>query len=328
MKAGKLPASLLRTHVLERLRARRPEVVVRAGVGEDAAVLDLGRDLVVIAADPITGADQGAGELAVDVACNDLAAMGAEPVGILVTALFPEATSIDAISRTMDEIEGAAARLNIEVIGGHTEITSLVNAPILMMAAVGRVPAKRLKTASGARPGDALILTKTAGLEGTAILATDFADRLHDVPAQLVEAGRAMMKHISSVRDGLIAARHDVSALHDVTEGGVLGAAWELAEAAGCGVQIIKSDVPVHEATEVICRHLDLDPLRLIASGCMLIATPDPESVIAALTQEGIVATRIGSMTEHVREVIDEEGKAVTLVGPIEDELWRFLQEA
>ena len=328
MEAGKLPPELLSRLVLSRVGPRRDEVVVRAGLGEDAAALDLGGDLVVLSSDPITGAKEGAAGLAVDVACNDIGAMGAEPVGVLVTALYPSGTEGDAIARVTDEIEAAAARLGVEVIGGHTEITSLVTAPILVLTAVGRVPREGLRRSATAAPGDALILTKSAGLEGTAILATDFAHLLGELPRALVEEGRGFAGALSSVRDGVVAARNGASALHDVTEGGVLGACLELAAASGCGVRVYRSRVPVHPATERICRHLGLDPLRLISSGAMLVAAPDPERVLEALREAGIAAAKIGEVVSGESVLVEPDGRETPLAGPVVDELWRFLAGA
>lgn len=325
MKAGKLPADLLQRAVLGRVRSRRSETVVGAQLGEDAAVLDLGGDLVVAASDPVTGAQEGAAGIAVHVAANDIGAMGAEPVGLLVSALFPPDTDEESIARTMGEVEAAAEQLGVEVIGGHTEVTSTVTAPILVVTAIGRVPRERLVRSSTCSPGDALILTKSAGLEGTAILATDHAARLAGLPPELIASARAMAHSLSAVKDGLIAAAAGASALHDVTEGGVLGASVELAAASGHGVRVVRKQVPVAEATAAICRRLGLDPLKLISSGAMLIASPTPERVLAALGKAGIPAAVIGSVISGPSCVVEESGEVTELSGPIEDELWRFL---
>jgi len=193
------------------------------------------------------------------------------------------------------------------------------------VTAIGRVPRERLVRSSTCSPGDALILTKSAGLEGTAILATDHAARLAGLPPELIASARAMAHSLSAVKDGLIAAAAGASALHDVTEGGVLGASVELAAASGHGVRVVRKQVPVAEATAAICRRLGLDPLKLISSGAMLIASPTPERVLAALGKAGIPAAVIGSVISGPSCVVEESGEVTELSGPIEDELWRFL---
>src|SRR5262245_23616327 len=202
--------------------------------------------------------------------------MGARPVGVLPTLLFPESTSEDDVERVVNDIHRAAVELGIEVLGGHTEVAPGLTAPIISMTAVGRARRDRLVTSGGARPGDTLILTKWAALEGTAILATDLAGRLQGkVAPDLIARAQGLTSRLSVVRDGTQAAELGATALHDPTEGGVLGALWELSEASGHGFEVDASAVPLLEETRQICAVFGADPLKLISSGAMLIACPD-----------------------------------------------------
>ena len=177
--------------MLGRLGAPRPETLVRAALGIDAAAIALDPDTAcVLTTDPITTAASGAGRLAVHVVCNDLAAMGAEPVGLLATLLFPEGVSAADIGRVTADIDAAARSLNVEVLGGHTEVAPGISAGLVIMTGVGTARRDRLLTAAGARPGDALVLTKAAALEGTHILASDLAARLASVPDRLLGGPR------------------------------------------------------------------------------------------------------------------------------------------
>lgn len=231
---GKLPPDLLRRLVLGQLGVSRPETLVGAALGVDAAAIELGGWACVLKVDPVTTASAGAGRLAVVVACNDLAAMAAEPLGLLPTLLFPVGVRPSTIDELTAEIDAAARDLNVEVLGGHTEISLGLAAPIVVMTAVGRARPDRLLTSAGARPGHTLVLTMAAALEGTSILAHDFADLLMGrVAASLLEEAREYRREVSVVPDGLAAAELGASAMHDPTEGGVLGALWEMAEASG-----------------------------------------------------------------------------------------------
>ena len=143
------------------------------------------------------------------------------------------------------------------------------------MTAVGRAPRDRLVTSGGARPGDTLILTKAAAMEGTAILATDLAAHLQGrVAPELLARAQGLTARLSVVRDGVQAAELGATALHDPTEGGILGALWEMAEASGYGFEVDASAVPILEETRQICAVFGADPLKLISSGAMLIACP------------------------------------------------------
>src|SRR5438552_1070306 len=240
LQTGKLPPDLLRDLVLGRLGTRRPETLVRAALGVDAAAVAVDADWAcVLPTDPITTAAAGAGRLAVHVVCNDLAAMGAEPVGVLATLLFPDGVTASAIAELTREIDVTARALNVEVLGGHTEVAPAVNTPLVVMTGIGRARRDRLLTAAGARPGNALVLTKAAGLEGSHILANDFRTELVGrVSDASLEAARGYASELSVVPEARMALDLGATAMHDPTEGGIVGATWEMAEASGCGFRV------------------------------------------------------------------------------------------
>src|SRR5215471_5377455 len=165
MRPGKLTPEELATYVFPRRGTSRRDVLVRAGVGRDVAAIDFGAEAAILSTDPITGAGRDAGWLAVHVGCNDVATAGAEPVGILVTLLLAPASAADDARRLMDDAHRAAEELGVEIVGGHSEVTADLSRSIVVVTALGRVSRDRIITAAGARPGDALLLTKAAGLE-------------------------------------------------------------------------------------------------------------------------------------------------------------------
>jgi hydrogenase maturation factor len=327
LRTGKLPPDLLRALVLGRLGARRPETLVRAALGIDAAVIALDADWAcVLTSDPITTATAGAGRLAVHVVCNDLAAMGAEPVGVLATLLFPAGIAASVISELTAEIDATARGLNVEVLGGHTEVAPGLAAPLVVMSGIGKVRRDRIVTAAGARPGDALVLTKAAGLEGTHVLASDLPKRLGAVPRALLDEARRYGEELSVVPEARQAVELGATAMHDPTEGGIVGALWEVAEASGCGFRVSASAIPVRQATRAICEVLGVDPLRLIASGALLIACHDADRMIVGLQESGITATKIGEMTEHNRILVHSDGHQEQITQLDRDELYRVLE--
>jgi hydrogenase expression/formation protein HypE len=327
MRPGKLGPAALSRHVYPHL-GRRADVLVHAGIGQDCAVLDFGPSVCVVTCDPITGAGEHVGRLAVHVACNDLAATGAEPVGLLVTLLLAEATAEDDLDRFMREAGPAARAMGVEIVGGHTEVTPGIDRTIVVVSAIGRAPQGGFISAGGGRPGDAVVLTKSAGVEGTAILAADLADRLAArVDQATLARARAFIDHISVVPEGRIAARTGATAMHDVTEGGVLAGVWELAEASACGVRLDADAVPVAPETQAICQALGADPLALIGSGAMVIAVRDPAPLQDALAHAGIPAAIIGVLLPSER-ILVRNGRTAALVPPDRDELWRLLEQA
>ena len=168
MKVGKLPGAVLQKYVLSTIDYLRDDVLVHAGLGEDCAVLDFGDEVCLVSSDPITGAGEGLGELAVHVACNDIAANGGTPVGVQIVLLAPPDTQEEQLRGIMTDIQRTAAELDVEVIGGHTEITSKVEDCIISVTAIGRAPKERFVTSRGARPGDDQSLPRVRGPEATA----------------------------------------------------------------------------------------------------------------------------------------------------------------
>jgi hydrogenase expression/formation protein HypE len=322
----------LRGLVLGRLGAPRPETLVPATLGVDAAAVAADGDWAwVLTSDPITTATAGAGRLGVHVVCNDLAAMGAEPVGLLATLLFPAGVSADSIGALTREIDVAARGLNVEVLGGHTEVAPGISAPLVVMSGVGKVRRDRIITAAGARPGHGLVLTKAAGLEGTHVLAADLADRLSrlGVSPEVLQAAAAYGEELSVVPEARIAAELGATAMHDPTEGGVIGALWEMAEASRCGFRVYAERIVVRAPTRRICEALGVDPLRLIASGALLIACGDGAAMVRALVAGGIGAAEIGAMTppDEGRVLLFDDGHQAEINQLGRDELYRVLEQ-
>ena len=321
MKIGKLTNEQLQALVIDKLKVGRREVVLGAGIGEDCAVLDFADNLCVISTDPITGASEDAGSLAVHISANDVSAAGGEPVAMLVTMLIPPSATMEQLERVTDALCTQAGRLNIDIVGGHTEITDAVNRIVLSTVVLGK--AKRVVRSKNIQPGDRLIMTKQAGMEGAMILCADFPEKVADILEQedrvLLEQ---MQGQISVVAEAKIGENLGASAMHDVTEGGILGASYELADAAGLGLRLDVQGISVHPVAQKVCAHLGLDPYRLISSGSLLIARPgDPAPLLQALEGAGIAAKVIGVFTQE-KSIIDENGAPIS--PPQQDELYKI----
>lgn len=325
LPTGKLVPSLLTEHVLGRKGRRRTEIVVPAAVGEDATVIDLGGDLCVAAVDPITGATVDSGWLAVHVSCNDVAAHGARPVAVLLTILLPEGSSRTDLINIMAGAEKAAQEVGVEIAGGHTEVTPGLTQPMVTATAIGRTPPQRIIRSSNLQIGDYIWMSKSAGLEGTAIIAAEMDSKLRArVDAGLLAAARRLSADLSIVPEALAAVDAGVTAMHDVTEGGVLGALWEMATAAQVGLEVFVDQIPIHPATNAICSVLHIDPLKLISSGVLLAAAPAEVDLTPVGGKPGVRFTKIARAVplEQGRWLLSEKGRQ-PLEPPQSDELWR-----
>ena len=322
MEVGKLNWDDLKQIIDSNKSVVRDDVRIRSGIGEDCSVINFGEYECVVSTDPITGANKNIGKLAVNINCNDIASCGVEPVGILVTILVPPTATLEDIKNIMSEIDEETKKLNVEILGGHTEVTEAVNRIVVSCTAIGKGKAKEAVATSGAKLGDDIVVTKLLCMEGTSIIVNDYLDRVRDVlTLSEIEIAKDYVNSISVVNEGRVAGAFGVNSMHDITEGGVLGALWEVAQASNLGFKVYNHKMPISDITFKICERLNIDPLKFISSGSMLITATSGKKLAAELISKGIPATVIGNITESRGIlVIDEIQKDV--LPPTRDELF------
>ncbi len=325
MKIGKLSNEELSRLVLSRLPGQADPVTSGPAVGLDCAVIRFGDGQVVLTTDPITGAANEIGRLAIHVSCNDIASCGIRPNALLMALIAPPQASPEDIQMIVDQAAFEANKLKVSIIGGHTEISDAVNRFVITTTALGFAPSGKIILASGGKPDDSIVMTKSAGLEGTAIFAADQSEQLATcLSSQELAFAKNLINQISVVEEGCCGGSFGVHAMHDATEGGILGACWELAQASGLGVSINADLIPIHSLTKKICACLKVDPLRLIASGSLIMATDRPEELVKELAKIHIDGTVIGKLTNNAACKLQTQGRIIDLCPPGPDELYKI----
>jgi hydrogenase expression/formation protein HypE len=330
---GKIPIDILKEVVFKNLGAARSEVLLGPAAGVDGAVLDFGSKNAIVSMDPITGAVERIGWEAININANDIATFGVEPAFFFSTIMLPEGADSKIIETISQQMHNAAKELGIAIVGGHCEVTLGIANPIVVGCIMGLTEKGKYVTAAGAKTGDKIILTKSAGIEGTAILASDRESQLAKTfnPA-LLESAKGFYNQISIVKDALTAYRTGgVHAMHDPTEGGILNGIHEMADAAGLGVRVFEEKITVEPETAKICRFFEIDPLQLISSGALLIAA-EPESakkIIDNLAEQHIYADVIGECNPNPakRILMHKDDSAEMLPRPVNDHLWIALSK-
>lgn len=299
---GKLPNDLLERFLAE-FQTPDPSLVVPPGVGHDTAAVAPGdADTLVLTSDPITFVTERIGHYAVLVNANDMATAGAVPRWLLTTLLFPPRTTAGEIHRVMSDLVGVCRDHGIVLCGGHTEITDAVTRPVVNGTIIGSVMRGHLIDKRRIRAGDRLLLTKAIAVEGTAIMAGEFAAELQrrGLPRAILQRAQALAQDIGILAEAAVCRDHPgVSGLHDVTEGGLATAVRELADAGGCGLRLFADRIPFFEETLQICSLMGIDPMGLIGSGSLLICCrPEAaETLCRKLAAAGIRVTDIGEVT-------------------------------
>ncbi|MEI6157169.1 MAG: AIR synthase family protein [Atribacterota bacterium] len=325
MKLGKICPEKLQRLVFPYQGKVRPEILYNASLGRDCGIADLGGDLLAATCDPITGTSSHLGFFAVNVVANDLICGGAEPVAILVSLILPPDTPDTHIEEIMKEIDEECQKLQISVLGGHTELSDAVNRTIIHCSGIGRAQKGNLPDVEKVRPGDSIVITKGAGIEGTAILAHSHQESLQKKYGDFfVTRSQDFLRFLSVVPEGKIALPFQPHCLHDATEGGLLGALWEVCEGQKLGFEIEESAIFIPPETRELCDFFGMDPLKLISSGTLIIFTDEPEPVMAHLTQAGIPSFQIGTIAREKDKIIKKpHGTRETITECPQDELWR-----
>ena len=311
---GKLQPDVLKNSVLQYHGAARPDLITGGGIGEDAALIRVPEGILVVASDPIVGAEEHSGSLLVHVNANDVACKGADPAWFVVTLIIPENDGLDAIKRIMREIHETCLKMNTAVVGGHTEFTNKYDFPVISGTMLG-ITNYELNI-SKIKLHDEILVTGHIGMEGMCILANDRADLLDKIFApDEINFIRSWSNNLSVVPAAKI-LREFSSYMHDPTEGGLNGALSEISTGANLGIELYDDAIPVSDLTRKAAKELNFEPMNLISSG-MLIAVMSHDKIKSAqdkLNTAGIKSSVIGKFSDKN-----------TISNDAHEELWKIL---
>ena len=356
MKSGKISVNVLKRSVLKHIRAKREEVVNGAGMGADCAVFTFADgDMTVscIQEAPVAVQEDSAflreaAEIAqeaggaessgksgnnfaerrtmaqlIQKCANNLAAKGAEPVAVLITLLLPENTEEPDIKKLMAEADGACQELHMQIAGGQTRVTTAVKVPCGVVTGIGKISKETHHRLRGAAPGQDVVISKWIGLEGTSLLARQYGELLSErLPVYFVEEAAGFDRLLSVVPEAATAVKSGVCAMHDVSEGGIFGALWELAEGAGVGLTIDLKKLPLRQETVEVCECCNVNPYELLSGGCLLMTCEDGSALVSALRAEGIAAVTVGKVTDSNDRILVNEDEVRYLDRPKVDQIY------
>ena len=326
MKAGKLKESILKRSILKQLHKRNETTLFAPAVGGDFGAVSVNDELaVVVSSEPITLTSDAVGSVAICAACNDIACSGATPMGVSVVVLVPTSINEEEIRHIMKDMEVACESCGVDILSGHTEVTRAVKEPLVTVTALGIVKKDALLHSSKVRPGMDIVATKWVGLEGTAIIAKEKENELRTRYAQpFIDRAKIFGQMMSIIPEAAVAAQSGAGAMHDVSEGGVFGALWEMAESAGVGLEIDLKKIPIRQETVEICEFFDINPYKLLSGGSLLIATEDGNGLVMELEKANIPAVIIGKATEGNDRVLMNDDERRFLETAQTDELYIF----
>ncbi len=327
MKIGKISESILKRSVLKQIKGDRPEVRQGSSVGADCAVTELlDGENVVLSTDPVMGTISEVGRRAVHRTVNNVASAGAEPFGVLLSVLLPENVEESELREMMQSIETECEALNVQIMGGHTQVTRAVNEPVITATGVGRVKSGALFSAKRIKSGADIVVTKWVGLEGAYTLANRKSEELKTYFAvPFIRNAQKFADYFSVVPEAKVAAEHGAQAMHDISEGGVFGALWEIAEAGGVGLDIDLKAIPIKQETVEICNFFDINPYQLRSAGSLIIIAENGYDMVRELKDAGIPSEVIGKTTGGNDRTVRNGDEKRFLTRPEPDEIYRVL---
>ena len=319
---GKVSPEDLAAHVFGRTGAADNDVLQGPAYGEDAAAITVPEGTLVVNSDPISLATARVGTLGINVACNDVAASGADPQWLTVMIFLPNEEGADRVLEEITtQLHETALERDVSIVGGHSEYNAALERPLLSLTCLGM--ADRFVPTGGANPGDHVILTKGAAIEGSAILATDFADDLRRVGVDdaVIDRANKFYDDLSVVADARI-VRDAATAMHDPTEGGLVDGLFELASASEVSLQIDTDSIPIREETRILTDAMDIDPLQIFGSGALVATVPEPavQSALDDFATAGIDAADIGTVEEPRNDPLYLDDRAIP--EPVRDDLY------
>lgn len=343
MKLGKVSESCLKRSVLRQIHPVRKELLCGAGVGEDCAIFSFsgGNDsggehpdgelvaFCVQEAAVAVGEPAGGPEPVVTMAqliqkcANNLAAGGAEPVAAVIALLLPESVEETDIKALMAEAQKKCGELDLQIAGGQTRVSGAVTMPVATVTAFGR--ADQRFRGGKVSPGQDVVVSKWIGLQGTAMLARRHKEKLSArYPAYLVNEAASFDRYLSIIPEAATAMKSGVCAMHDVSEGGIFGALWELAERAGVGLTIDMKKLPLRQETVEVCECCNVNPYILLSGGSLLMTAEDGQSLAAALEAVHIPAAVVGKVTDSKDRLLLNGEEVRYMDRPQCDEIYKF----
>lgn len=312
MKSGKVSEAVLKRSIIKGVnKQKKQHLVSKAGIGCDSSLFAVSEYTGVMASacTTLAGEEEGLAKLAVIRACNSLFASMVTPEAVTVQILLPETMEESGLKNIMQEILTACEICDVVLAQGHTQVSDCITSPVVSVTALGIAPAVQMLNETVY--GSDLVMTKTAGLAGSVLLAKQYREQLHErYTYSFIDKMINREPEVFVGTECNILKECGICHAHDVAEGGVFGAVWELAERLHAGVELDLKKIPILQETVEISEYFDVNPYQLKGDGAVLFLTHESDIVIKKLKEQGIIATVIGKMTDsNDRVLLNEDEK-------------------
>ena len=337
MKTGKISESILKRSVLRLIEKSHNEVIKGAGIGKDCAFLSWESNaaqgegncsVTAVSTQTIAFGVSNAAYLAVMAAANNLAASGADGKAVTLAITLPEGAEEELLKELMRQAGECCRKLNIQIAGGHTEVSPTVRQPVVTATVIGKAGYQDLRREKNAGLSAAdldIVVSKWIGMEGTCMIAREKERELQRrYPSDLIALAREQESFLSIASEAATALKSGVYAMHDVRNGGIFGALWEISRKLGVGLCVDLKKIPVRQETIEICEFYNLNPYELLSGGTLIMLIKDGRQLVERLEAEGINACVIGSTNGGNDKIIRNQDETRYLEPPSPDEIYKL----
>ncbi len=326
MKVGKVSQTVLKRSILKTLQFQREEAIIEPSIEEMCYGIEVkDGEQVLSTSVALYGNEKDLGVFALAQVVNDLATRGAKAVGVSVHIMLPPYAYESRLKAMMEHIEGAGSAHAVQILCAKAEVSPAISKAIVYMNGVGVLKKGELLQSSMGKADQDIVLLKWIGLEGTFRVMREKEEELSKrfVPTFLNQI-QMLEPEIFSEKALFLAKDFGVSAMHQITSGGILAALWEFAESSGVGMEVDLKKMSIKQETVEVCEYFHLNPYQLTSAGSILIATDRGEELVSKFAEEGIWATILGRTTvDKARVILGGEEKRF-LDRPAADELLKI----
>ena len=329
MKIGKVSQTVLKRSLLKPLQFKREEAIFEPSIEEMCYGVACGEDeQLLVSGTVLYGNEKELGVFALAQVLNDLATRGAKMVGASVHIMLPPYAYESRLKSMMENIERAGSAHNVQIMCAKAEVSPVIQSAIVYLNGVGVIKKSEIMCSRQGKANEDIVLLKWIGFEGTIRVMNEKEEELAKrfVPTFLNQV-RQMECQIFSEKEVELAKKHGASAMHQITGGGILGALWEMSEAANVGLEVELKKMAIRQETVEICEYFHLNPYQLTSVGSILIFTANGEELVRKYEELGIQATLLGRTTVDKAKVILGGEEKRFLDRPAMDELLKLYEE-
>lgn len=326
MKLGNVSQTVLRRSILKQLQTKREEAIIQPSVEEMCAAIQIEEnEQVVFTNTSLFGDEKDLAVFAMAHVLNDLWTRGAEPIGVTISIMLPPHAYESRLKAMISYAEGMASEQRIQILNAKAEISPVISKALVTVFGIGKVKKNELIRSSMGKAGQDVVLLNWIGLEGMLRIFREKKEALSKrfVPAFLHQIEK-QEQYLLAGEELRMAKEFGVTAMHQITEGGILAALWNLTEASGTGIDVELKNIAVKQETIEVCEFFHLNPYQMTSAGSVLLVTDDGDGLVSELAKAGKKAAVIGRLTDRNEKVVWNDTEKRFIDRPAQDELLKI----